>query len=164
MYDASWYETLVPSSQEQRPRQQHTRRESLLKQPEASQLNRSDKSSRLFDRKAQEPVATNARPSDNISRVEPLTRKPRFSDPPKATVARRAKSYSAFYDAAVAVLKKDRKRSSNRRRSRDSFTRERGLNAGPTPKPSSNFTSGITVKYQILMHEATMKKVFTWSS
>ncbi|KAH0564773.1 hypothetical protein GP486_001843 [Trichoglossum hirsutum] len=92
MYEDAWYNAFVPNSQSVEDKSttipEHRRRVSLLKQPD--------------DRAEAESAQ-----SDGIAGTheEPAG----LGVPPPATVARRAKSYSNFYDAMKAQLKKDLK-------------------------------------------------------
>ncbi|KAI9844895.1 MAG: Golgi transport complex subunit 3 [Sclerophora amabilis] len=88
MYEDAWYNAFVPSSRQQENRAQapkHRRRESLLKQPEEGR----------------------AYPSQAEGRPDIPEEPELFQSPPKATLARRAKSYSDFYDVARAHLRKN---------------------------------------------------------
>ncbi|KAI9725041.1 MAG: hypothetical protein M1812_000317 [Candelaria pacifica] len=88
MYEDAWYNAFVPSSQpstETLPTSKQRRRESLLKQPNESSQADTNRRGRVGDI-AEEP--------------EPIQ-----NGPPAATVARRAKSYSDFYDAVRAQIK-----------------------------------------------------------
>ncbi|KAF2099960.1 golgi complex component Cog3, partial [Rhizodiscina lignyota] len=82
----AWYSSLVPRAASGAKKVQHKRRESLLKQPEGSQA----------DIPAVEDIAEDV-DDPGISK-----------GPPKATVARRAKSYSDFYEVVRAHIKKER--------------------------------------------------------
>ncbi|KAL9045711.1 MAG: hypothetical protein Q9206_007244, partial [Seirophora lacunosa] len=89
MYDDASYYTFIPSAATQEERQstpQHRRRQSLLKQPnEDAQANH----------RALEPIGeTSANPSHSAG-------------PPKATLSRRAQSYTDFHHAARKVLEKE---------------------------------------------------------
>ncbi|KAH7369957.1 Sec34-like family-domain-containing protein [Rhexocercosporidium sp. MPI-PUGE-AT-0058] len=89
MYEDSWY-TYVPDSQSKKDEaapqsSNHRRRESLLKQPNGNNQISS--------------------PQDPI--LELYEESAGLKGPPKATLARRAKSYSDFYDAAVTFLSKE---------------------------------------------------------
>ncbi|PVH76027.1 Sec34-domain-containing protein [Cadophora sp. DSE1049] len=89
MYEDSWY-SYVPDSHSKKDEQVsqtsgHRRRESLLKQPNGSNQISS--------------------PQDPI--LELFEESAGLKGPPKATLARRAKSYSDFYDAAVTFLSKE---------------------------------------------------------
>ncbi|KAI9771478.1 MAG: Golgi transport complex subunit 3 [Geoglossum simile] len=89
MYEDGWYTAFVPSSQaveDKSTQPKHYRRVSLLKQPN--------------DHSEIEPT-----PSDGIAAVPEEA--VGLGVPPPATVARRAKSYSDFYDAMRSQLKKD---------------------------------------------------------
>ncbi|KAH9862324.1 hypothetical protein IAQ61_010527 [Plenodomus lingam] len=83
----SWYNAFVPRAVKPLDSGKQRRRESLLKQPNESQA--------------------------DVERVEGITEAPeeppgKLTDPPAATVARRAKSYSDFYSVVSAHLKKER--------------------------------------------------------
>ncbi|OCL14825.1 Sec34-domain-containing protein, partial [Glonium stellatum] len=102
MYEDSWYNAFVPRSHHQPDRPKHRRRESLLKQPNGSQA----------DVERVGGIAEVAEDAD------------RSNGPPKATVARRAKSYSDFYDVVRAHLRKERGLERERRRSRENIKTE----------------------------------------
>ncbi|KAL8644031.1 MAG: hypothetical protein Q9210_007455, partial [Variospora velana] len=89
MYDDASYYTFLPSAVPQEDRQstpKHNRRQSLLKQPNEDQ--------QANDR-ALEPIGeSSANPGHNAG-------------PPKATLSRRAQSYTDFHHAARTVLDKD---------------------------------------------------------
>ncbi|KAI9823282.1 MAG: Golgi transport complex subunit 3 [Thelocarpon impressellum] len=90
MYDDAWYNTFAPTPPSQGERApaspKHRRRESLLKQPHES---------------------SQADPGQ-VEGIADIVEEPeQSSGPPEATVARRAKSYSDFYDAATAQLRRD---------------------------------------------------------
>ncbi|KAF2201313.1 Sec34-domain-containing protein [Delitschia confertaspora ATCC 74209] len=88
MYEDSWYSNFVPRAVKPVEKTAHRRRESLLKQPnEGSQ-------------------ADVGRVEGIVETIEDTTGKD--NGPPQATVARRAKSYSDFYDVVRAHLKKER--------------------------------------------------------
>lgn len=87
MYEDSWYNAFVPRAAKPADKAKHRRRESLLKQPNESQA----------DVQRVEGIA---------EAIEDLTEKE--NGPPLATVARRAKSYSDFYDVVRAHLKKEK--------------------------------------------------------
>ncbi|KAF2500787.1 Sec34-domain-containing protein [Lophium mytilinum] len=101
--DSSWYNAFVPRSSHPAPdRSKHRRRESLLKQPNGSQAD----------------VARVEGIQEIIEDVEKTT------GPPKATVARRAKSYSDFYDAVRAHIKKEKGLEREKRREREELKTE----------------------------------------
>ncbi|KAI9891608.1 MAG: Golgi transport complex subunit 3 [Vezdaea aestivalis] len=93
MYEDSWH-SFVPTSNasnqklgESSTLSDHRRRESLL----------------------QQPTANGFADTERVDRVSgPLDAPTRPISPPKATVLQRANSYSAFYDAAIAQLNKDK--------------------------------------------------------
>ncbi|KAF2444515.1 Sec34-domain-containing protein, partial [Karstenula rhodostoma CBS 690.94] len=99
--DASWYSSFVPRAVKPVDKTKHRRRESRLEQP-------------------------NEGPAD-VERVEAIAESPEdtpepLNGPPPATVARRAKSYSDFYDVVRAHLKKER--GLERKKSRDNISNE----------------------------------------
>ncbi|CAG8982459.1 hypothetical protein HYALB_00009953 [Hymenoscyphus albidus] len=85
MYEDSWY-SFVPetSRRDEASSQKHRRRESLLKQTNGNN-------------QASEPSVA----------IAELFEEPPNSGPPQATIARRAKSYSDFYEIALGHLKKE---------------------------------------------------------
>ncbi|KAI9707661.1 MAG: Golgi transport complex subunit 3 [Candelina mexicana] len=88
MYEDAWYNAFVPSSQPAAATLQtskHRRRESLLKQPNESSQADTNRAGGIGDI-VEEPESTRI-------------------GPPAATVARRAKSYSDFYDVVRAQIK-----------------------------------------------------------
>ncbi|KAL8771704.1 MAG: hypothetical protein Q9209_002895 [Squamulea sp. 1 TL-2023] len=90
MYDDASFYTFIPSAAPQEDRQttpKHKRRQSLLKQPN-------------------EDSQANERTLDDIG--EASTHASQNAGPPKATLNKRAQSYSDFHDAVKAVLDKDR--------------------------------------------------------
>ncbi|KAL8971353.1 MAG: hypothetical protein Q9183_001094, partial [Haloplaca sp. 2 TL-2023] len=91
MYDDASYYTFMPSAAPQEDRQtspKHKRRQSLLQQPN-------------------EDVQANDRALDAIKESSAeVTRN--ATVPPKATLTRRAQSYSDFHHAVTAILEKDR--------------------------------------------------------
>ncbi|TKA71280.1 hypothetical protein B0A49_02572 [Cryomyces minteri] len=98
MYDYAWDSAFAPATQSTIDSSKARRRESLLKQ--ASDLNKADVGFVEGLAEQKEPAASN-------------------NAPPAATVARRAKSYSDFYDALRAQLKKERGVEKQRRRSKE---------------------------------------------
>ncbi|KAL8852770.1 MAG: hypothetical protein Q9221_002400 [Calogaya cf. arnoldii] len=89
MYDDASFYTFMPSAapQEDKPTTpKHKRMQSLLKQPN-------------------DDSHANERTLDVIG--EASTRRTRLAAPPKATLSRRAQSYSDFHDAAKAILRRD---------------------------------------------------------
>ncbi|KAF2084506.1 Sec34-domain-containing protein [Saccharata proteae CBS 121410] len=101
MYEDAWYSGLVPEHHREPERSKsHRRRVSLLKQPNGNQAD-------------VEPVEV----------IPELREEPEQDNgPPKATVARRAKSYSDFYDVVRAHIKKER--GLERKRSREQLKTE----------------------------------------
>ncbi|KAK7549681.1 Sec34-like family-domain-containing protein [Phyllosticta paracitricarpa] len=88
MYEDAWISAVVPEhyTQPERPKPGHRRRVSLLKQPNES--NQAD---------------------DPVEAIPEILEEPeRAKGPPKAQVARRAKSFSDFYDVARAHVAKER--------------------------------------------------------
>ncbi len=106
MYEDSWY-SFVPESHPRKDdtaaqASKHRRRESLLKQP-----NVSNSSLQIWGISLTEPKGSN-RVSELPDPIVELYEDPAgLRGPPKATIARRAKSYSNFYDAAVTYLSKE---------------------------------------------------------
>ncbi|OCK81332.1 Sec34-domain-containing protein [Lepidopterella palustris CBS 459.81] len=102
MYEDSWYNAFVPRSHSKPEKSKHRRRESLLKQPNGSHA--------------------------DVERVEGITEiiedAGKTNEPPKATVARRAKSYSDFYDVVRAHMRKERGLEREKRRSRENIRTE----------------------------------------
>ncbi|KAF2835875.1 Sec34-domain-containing protein [Patellaria atrata CBS 101060] len=97
MYEDAWYNALIPKSQSQPEKPKHRRRESLLKQPS-------------------EGAQTDTRPVETITDL--LEDPNQENGPPQATVARRAKSYSDFYDVVRAHIKKERGLEKQKKRSK----------------------------------------------
>ncbi|KAF1984127.1 Sec34-domain-containing protein [Aulographum hederae CBS 113979] len=88
MYEDAWFNSFTSKPKQTAEKSKHRRRESLLKQPtEANQA----------DVEAVEAIA------------ESIENPGRPKSPPPATVARRAKSYSDFYDVVRAHIKKERR-------------------------------------------------------
>ncbi|KAL1394015.1 Sec34-like family-domain-containing protein [Phyllosticta capitalensis] len=88
MYEDAWISAVVPEHyvQPERPKPGHRRRVSLLKQPNES--NQAD---------------------DPVEAIPEIVEEPeRAKGPPKADVARRAKSFSDFYNVARAHIAKER--------------------------------------------------------
>ncbi|KAF2702694.1 Sec34-domain-containing protein [Pleomassaria siparia CBS 279.74] len=111
MYEDSWYTAFVPraSKPADKPKQ-HRRRESLLKQSNDGQAD--------VERVGAIPEIAEDAPE-------------KANGPPMATVARRAKSYSDFYNVVRAHLKKEKdekqdkdQKSLGRKRSQDNITSE----------------------------------------
>ncbi|KAJ4290845.1 Golgi transport complex subunit 3 [Kalmusia sp. IMI 367209] len=101
MYEDAWYTSFVPRAAKPVEKTKHRRRESLLQQP-------------------------NEGPAD-VERVEAIVEAveetpERYPLPPPATVARRAKSYSDFYDVVRAHLKKEKEL--ERKKSRDNIAND----------------------------------------
>ncbi|KAL9595670.1 MAG: hypothetical protein Q9219_006303 [cf. Caloplaca sp. 3 TL-2023] len=89
MYDDASYYTFIPSAvpQDDRPyTPKHKRRQSLLKQPDDAQAN--------------DP------PLEPIR--EATVKRPHNASPPKASLSRRAQSYTDFHHAARSVIHRDR--------------------------------------------------------
>ncbi|PSN62858.1 Sec34-domain-containing protein [Corynespora cassiicola Philippines] len=101
MYEDSWYSSFVPRAAKPADKPKHRRRESLLKQPNESQ-------------------ADVERVEGIVETIEEAPEKD--NGPPPATVARRAKSYSDFYDVVRAHLKKEKEL--ERKKSRDNISNE----------------------------------------
>ncbi|KAJ9647206.1 Golgi transport complex subunit 3 [Coniosporium tulheliwenetii] len=97
MFDAQWYNDFVPK-QPEKPKQR--RRESLLKQPN-------------------EGIEADVGRVEEIAAV--IEEDERKRSPPEATVARRAKSYSDFYNVVRAHIKRERKLEREKRRSRENI-------------------------------------------
>jgi conserved oligomeric Golgi complex subunit 3 len=121
MYEDAWYTSFVPRTSPTASKPQHKRRESLLKQPEVSQftqpLNRSDVDCLQEGFHADIPVV-----EDIVEDVE----EPGLSKgPPDATVARRAKSYSDFYEVVRAHIKKERQQYLDNEKEKKRKTREK---------------------------------------
>ncbi|KAF2641601.1 Sec34-domain-containing protein [Massarina eburnea CBS 473.64] len=101
MYEDSWYSGFVSRAAKPADKAKHRRRESLLQQP-------------------------NERQAD-VERVEGIRETieeapEKINGPPPATVARRAKSYSDFYDVVRAHIKKEKEL--ERKRSRENIGTE----------------------------------------
>ncbi|KAF1977075.1 Sec34-domain-containing protein [Bimuria novae-zelandiae CBS 107.79] len=99
--DASWYASFVPRAVKPVEKTKHRRRESRLEQPSEG-------------------------PAD-VERAEAIVEAPEdqpesLHGPPPATVARRAKSYSDFYDVVRAHLKKEKEL--ERKKSRENMANE----------------------------------------
>lgn len=106
MYDDASYYSFAPSTQPQSERIQiskHKRRQSLLKQPNVS-LGLLGSTSTMSD-KIQEDVQADARLTDGNPNIIEADEAPK--GPPKATISRRAQSYSDFHDAVRAILGRD---------------------------------------------------------
>ncbi|KAF2175538.1 Sec34-domain-containing protein [Zopfia rhizophila CBS 207.26] len=101
MYEDSWYNAFVPRAHKPAEKAKHRRRASLLKQPNESQT----------DVERVEGI---------VETIEEATEKD--NGPPKATVARRAKSYSDFYDVVRAHLKKEKEL--ERKKSKENISNE----------------------------------------
>ncbi|KAF2144526.1 uncharacterized protein K452DRAFT_349625 [Aplosporella prunicola CBS 121167] len=102
MYDV--YDALVPEHLQvpEKPKT-HRRRVSLLKQPNEG----------------------NPADNDPVEAIPDIVEEPEQDNgPPKATVARRAKSYSDFYDVVRAHIKKERGLEKQKRRSREQLKTE----------------------------------------
>ncbi|OJD34630.1 golgi complex component cog3 [Diplodia corticola] len=108
MYEDAWISGIVPEHhrEPEKPRAAaHRRRVSLLKQPNES--NQAD--------------------VDPVEAIPDIVEEPELDNgPPQATVARRAKSFSDFYDVARAHLKKERdlEKLKLKKRSRDQLRTE----------------------------------------
>ncbi|KAF1956847.1 Sec34-domain-containing protein [Byssothecium circinans] len=101
MYEDSWYSGFVTRAAKPAEKPKHRRRESLLKQPNESQA--------------------------DVERVEGIQETieeapEKINGPPPATVARRAKSYSDFYDIVRAHIKREREL--ERKKSRENIGNE----------------------------------------
>ncbi|KAF2466672.1 Sec34-domain-containing protein [Lindgomyces ingoldianus] len=101
MYEDSWYNAFVPRAHKPVEKPKHRRRESLLKQPNESQ-------------------ADVERVEGTVETIEEIAEND--NAPPQATVARRAKSYSDFYDVVRAHIKKER--GLGRKKSQESISNE----------------------------------------
>lgn len=106
MYEDSWY-SFVPESHPKNEfaasqASKHRRRESLLKQP-----NVRNPSPQSLDISLTEPKGSNQASDIPDAIMELYEDTASLKGPPKATLARRAKSYSDFYDAAVIYLSKE---------------------------------------------------------
>ena len=121
MYEDAWYTSLVPRTTTNAPKAQHKRRESLLKQPEVSRLiqplNRSNVDCLQEGFHADIPVVEGI--AEDVE--EPGVSK----GPPEATVARRAKSYSDFYEVVRAHIKKERQQYLDNEKEKKRQTREK---------------------------------------
>ncbi|KAF2760816.1 Sec34-domain-containing protein [Pseudovirgaria hyperparasitica] len=108
MYEASWYDAFVPRSSTQQDKSKgHKRRESLLKQPN-------------------DGTSADVETAVGIPEIpEELTD---TIGPPEATIARRAKSYSDFYDVVRAHVRKEhekeREAEKAKKRTRDQIKTE----------------------------------------
>lgn len=120
MYDDTWYNTFAPSPRSRGDKPKHGRRESLLRQPSVSLPSMCGYVFVLMC--LQEGLQADVRP------VETNEDPPKASDeacgPPQATLTRRAKSYSDFYDAARAYLKKERRLERQKQRSAEHLENE----------------------------------------
>ncbi|KAF2661605.1 Sec34-domain-containing protein [Lophiostoma macrostomum CBS 122681] len=102
MYEDSWYNAFVPRAPKAAEKtKHHRRRESLLKQPNESRA----------DVERVEGIAET---------IEDVLEK--HNGPPQATVARRAKSYSDFYNVVRAHLKKEKDKELEQKKSREHIT------------------------------------------
>lgn len=107
MYEDSWYfvpETATRKDESQSQTSKHRRRESLLKQTNVSP-------SHNFERPiADEYIQGTSHVAELPDPILELSEeKSILKGPPEATLARRAKSYSDFYDIAVSYLGKESK-------------------------------------------------------
>lgn len=100
MYEDSWY-SYVPQEKNDATTQssKHNRRESLLKQTNVCPSN--DHCQHLLTAwQGSEPI------TDSGTILDIYEESPDLHGPPQATLARRAKSYSDFYDVAMSFLSK----------------------------------------------------------
>ncbi|KAL9078608.1 MAG: hypothetical protein Q9157_002491 [Trypethelium eluteriae] len=103
MYDEAWYNAFVPASAPQTERKGHRRRQSLLQQP--NEGNKAD-----------------GVPVEAVLEISEEGEK--LTGPPPATIARRAKSYSDFYNVVRDHMKKEHRAGKSRRRSRECIKSE----------------------------------------
>lgn len=106
MYEDSWY-SYAPESHSTKDEQAsqasgHRRRESLLKQPNVSHQPPRNRDFALTCDQGSNQISS---PQDPI--LEIFEESAGLKGPPKATLARRAKSYNDFYDADVTFLSKE---------------------------------------------------------
>ncbi|KAI9666353.1 MAG: Golgi transport complex subunit 3 [Bathelium mastoideum] len=103
MYDEAWYNAFVPSSAPQTERKGHKRRQSLLQQP--NEGNKAD----------DVPVEVVPEIAEEVEKL---------AGPPSATIARRAKSYSDFYEVVRDQVKKEHRLERSRKKSRQDIRTE----------------------------------------
>lgn len=119
MYEDSWY-SYVPDVQPKRGPSQntgHRRKESLLQQPNVRARPQSQNPQNRTDQVAPQgaaEVSNNAEPLDDLYEVESDS-----NSPPDPTIARRAKSYSSFYDIVQAQLSEDGSKNGRKKRRKD---------------------------------------------
>lgn len=107
MYEDAWYSFVsdAHSKKDHVPSQasQHRRKESLLQQPNVSVLRTLNNRCRINDStQGNNQTLDQSNPMLDIYEEEPVSK-----SPPKATLARRAKSYSDFYEVAMAYMNEE---------------------------------------------------------